>query len=230
MCQPTDVSTHRYIQIAPFALIVCAAVSLLFLSGCSRAYYSTMEKFGVHKRDIMVNRVKEARDAQTEAKEQFKSALEQFTEIVQVRGGNLEQQYKKLNTEYTRSKDRADQVHQRIDAVESVSEALFKEWKAELQQYSSTSLRQDSERKLESTRRQYEQLITAMKRAESKIQPVLTVFHDQVLYLKHNLNAQAIASLQDERLSLERNVDQLIREMEDSIREADLFISRLQQN
>lgn len=220
----------RYSRPALPVLILCALAPLLLLSGCSRAYYSTMEKFGVHKRDIMVDRVKEARDAQSAAKEEFRTALEQFTEVVQVRGGNLEAQYKKLNSAYNRSKDKAEQVHRRIDAVESVSEALFREWRAELQQYSSPALRQDSERKLESTRRQYEQLLTAMKRAESKIQPVLTVFHDQVLYLKHNLNAQAIASLQGEMISLERNVDQLIREMEESIREANLFISRLQQN
>ncbi len=220
----------RQACLTSLVLILCALAPLLLLSGCSRAYYSTMETFGVHKRDIMVDRVKEARDAQSAAKEQFKSALERFTEVVQVRGGNLEEQYKKLNGEYNRSKQKADQVHQRIDAVESVSEALFQEWRSELQQYSSPALRQDSERKLESTRRQYEQLLTAMKRAESKIQPVLTVFHDQVLYLKHNLNAQAIASLQGEMISLERNVDQLIHEMEESIREANLFIARLQQN
>ena len=121
-------------------------------------------------------------------------------------------------------------MHRRIDSVESVSEALFDEWKQELKEYSSDALRRDSERKLQATRRQYEQLITAMKRAESKIQPVLTVFHDQVLYLKHNLNAQAVASLQGEMLSLERNVGQLVREMEESIREADSFIRNLQQS
>ena len=223
MAQSPAYRTRRSI-LTPCLFFLCVFV----LTGCSSAYYNTMEKFGVHKRDIMVDRVKEARDSQTEAKEQFKSALEQFTEVVQVKGGNLEAQYKKLNSEYERSRTKADAVHQRIDKVESVSEALFREWKAELGEYANASLRQDSERKLETTRRQYEQLITAMKRAESKIQPVLTVFHDQVLYLKHNLNAQAIASLQGEMLSLERNVDQLIREMEESIREADLFITRLQ--
>ena len=211
------------------ALCLCVAVPPIGLFGCSRAYYGAMEKLGVHKRDIMVDRVRNARDAQTAAKEQFKSALEQFAEVVTVRGGDLEAQYKKFNAAYERCKSRADQVHSRIDAVESVSEALFREWQAELREYSSAALRQDSERKLESTRREYERLITAMKRAEAKIQPVLTVFHDQVLYLKHNLNAQAIASLHGEKVTLERNVDQLVGELEAAIREADVFIARLQQ-
>ena len=69
-----------------------------------------------------------------------------------------------------------------------------------------------------------------MKRASGKIYPVLSVFHDQVLYLKHNLNAQAIASLQGELVTLEHNVDQLVREMEDAIREADRFIAKLRKD
>ena len=213
-----------------FALTLFLLALLPGLFACSRAFYGAMEKFGVHKRDIMVDRVKDARDAQTEAKEQFKSALEQFTEVVRVPESSLAAQYKKLNAEYERCQGKARDVHKRIDSVESVSEALFAEWKNELKDYSSDTLRRDSERKLEATRRQYEQLITAMKRAESKIQPVLTVFHDQVLYLKHNLNAQAVASLQGEMLSLERDVARLVREMEEAIREADIFIHNLQQS
>jgi hypothetical protein len=40
---------------------------ILGLSGCSSMYYGTMEKLGVHKRDIMVDRIKEARDTQDRA-------------------------------------------------------------------------------------------------------------------------------------------------------------------
>jgi hypothetical protein len=189
--------------LVPSRLLVLASLCLFLglLAGCSSAYYNTMEKLGVHKRDIMVDRVGEARDAQ---------------------------KYTALNDQYKQCKAEADNVHKRIGAVESVSAALFREWEAELDQYTSAALRRDSESKLAATRRQYEQLITAMKRAESKIQPVLSVFNDQVLYLKHNLNAQAIAALQGELVSLEENVDRLVREMEASIREADQFISRLQ--
>ncbi len=197
-------------------------------SGCSSTYYSAMEKVGVHKRDIMVDRVTEARDSQEDAKDQFQSALEQFTSVVKVEGGDLEQQYKVLNGEYKKSKAKAEKVHKRIDAVESVAEDLFDEWDNELDQYSSASLRKDSARKLQQTKQQYEQLIDAMKKAESKIQPVLVVFHDQVLYLKHNLNAQAIAALQGELVSLEKDVAQLVAEMEASIQEADQFIDKLQ--
>ena len=213
---------------SPLLLLALAVLLPALVSGCSSTYYKTMEKLGVPKREIMVDRVGKARDAQEDAKQQFQSALEQFTQVVEVKGGDLERKYKLLDDQYKKCKEEADNVHKRIRSVESVSEALFDEWEAELRQYGNEALRRDSKSKLEATQRQYEQLIGAMKRAEGKIQPVLSVFNDQVLYLKHNLNAQAIAALQGELVSLEENVDRLVREMEASIREADQFITKLQ--
>jgi hypothetical protein len=200
---------------------------LLLTVGCQKAYYNTMEKFGVHKRDIMVDRVEEARDSQEDAKEQFQSALEQFTTVLDFKGGKLEDKYKTLQAEYDKSEAKAAAVTKRIDAVEDVSEALFDEWENELEQYTNSSLRRDSERKMVQTRRQYEQLIKAMRKAEAKINPVLRAFHDQVLYLKHNLNAQAIASLQSELVTVEDDIADLVQEMEKSIGEANSFIKTM---
>ena len=200
----------------------------LSLSACQKAYYSTMEKFGVHKRDIMVDRVSEARDSQEEAKEQFASALERFSAVLDFKGGTLEEKYKKVKAELDRSEKKAEDVHKRIAAVEDVSEALFDEWEDELGQYTSPTLRQSSKKQLDQTKREYAKLIAAMKKAESKIDPVLRPLRDQVLYLKHNLNARAISSLQSELVQIETDVTVLIKEMEASIREADSFIRTLE--
>ncbi len=197
---------------------------MALLGGCQSAYYSTMEKVGYHKRDILVKRVANARDAQQEGKEQFKSSLEQFSSVLNFNGGALEDKYNKLNDEYEDSEEAAEDVRNRIDAVESVAEDLFEEWEGELDQYSSASLKRDSSQKLNKTRKQYKKLITAMRRAEKKMDPVLKAFKDQVLYLKHNLNAKAILSLKKELRSVKSNISALVKDMEKSIREADLFI------
>jgi len=201
---------------------------LLFQLGCETTYYKTMEKLGYHKRDLMVERVTEARDAQKEAKEQFESALEKFSSVLKFEGGELEEKYKKLKAEYEKSESKAEAVRDRIEAVEDVAEDLFDEWQNELNQYTNQSLRRSSERKLQQTRQQYSQLIRTMKRAEKKIEPVLSAFRDQVLYLKHNLNARAIASLRSELVSVEADVASLIKEMEASITEADTFIKAIE--
>ena len=207
--------------------VVAITVTFLVL-GCESTYYKTMETMGYHKRDIMVDRVQDARDAQEEAKEQFESALEKFSSVLGFQGGNLEEKYDQLKNEYEESTTKADTVRSRIAAVEDVAEDLFAEWQEELNQYTSSSLKRSSARKLRETKNNYTQLIGAMKRAEKKIDPVLSAFQDQVLYLKHNLNARAIASLQSELASIETDVARLIEEMEASIKEADSFISSME--
>jgi ElaB/YqjD/DUF883 family membrane-anchored ribosome-binding protein len=208
-------------------LLAQLVVTVLFLAGCQRAYYKTMETFGYHKREILVDRVEDARDAQEDAKEQFQSALEKFTAVVDFSGGELEEKYKELKTELDNSESKAKTVRTRIRKVEDVAEALFDEWESELSQYTNDNLRRSSEQKLDQTRQRYSQLIDAMKRAETKIAPVLSAFRDQVLFLKHNLNAQAIASLHEELVSVEAEIASLIKEMEASIAEADSFIKAM---
>ena len=202
--------------------------ALLLFLGCESTYYKTMETMGYHKRDIMVDRVQEARDAQEDAKEQFESALEKFSSVLGFKGGDLEEKYEQLKAEYEESDAKASDVRNRIEAVEDVAEDLFVEWEEELNQYTSSSLKRSSARKLRDTKKKYAQLISTMKRAEIKIDPVLAAFKDQVLYLKHNLNAQAIASLQSELASIETDVAKLIKEMEASIKEADSFIRSME--
>lgn len=197
---------------------------LFLVIACSQAYYGALEKVGIHKRDIMVDRVQEAKQSQQDAKEQFQSALEEFSSVANFQGGDLEDTYKKLNKELQKSEARADEVTARIDSVEDVSIALFKEWEQELDQYESVKLRTQSEQQLKDTKVRYEQLMAAMRLAESRIEPVLKPFRDQVLFLKHNLNAKAIASLRGELIQVESDTDKLIKELEASIAEADRFI------
>ena len=212
----------------PYLIRSVLIALFLMLTACSSMYYSGLEKIGIPKRDVMVHRVEKARDTQEQTKEQFKSALEQFTAATQFDGGDLEKVYNKLNSEYEASVDQAELVRKRIDSIKDVSEALFEEWEDEIEQYSSASLKRNSQRQLTATKKQYKQLIAAMEKAESKLAPVLTVFKDQILYLKHNLNARAISSLKNELSSIKSDVSLLIIAMEKSIDEANAFISTME--
>jgi hypothetical protein len=189
-----------------------------------------MEVFGKQKKDLLVSKVTSARDAQLEAKEQFKSALDEFRGIVGYKGTLLDEKYKTLKSQYDKCESSTRTVESRIDDVKRVSKDLFREWEDELDQYSSPTLRSSSEKKLMETQRRYERLIGAMENSRNKIYPVLNSFKDQVLYLKHNLNAQAVASLDRELDVIEREISLLIREMEGSMAEADAFIRDMQAN
>lgn len=202
-------------------------IAVLSLSGCASAYYGTMEKVGIHKRDILVDRVESAQEAQTEAQEQFKSALDQFASVVQLQETDLKQAYERLNDEYESSESAADEVSSRIEKVESVAEALFDEWREELTLYKNQSLKASSSRKLRETEKRYGEMLKSMKRAESSMRPVLTSLRDNVLYLKHNLNAQAIGALRGEFSSLKADIGRLIERMNSSITRSNQFIESL---
>ncbi len=206
---------------------VLCLVPLLAVAACSSVYYDAMEQIGVHKRDILRDRVVAAKDDQRAAEEQFQTAYESFKSVTGYDGGNLEKAYNTLNGEYEESEARAEAVRDRIASIENVAAALFKEWEAEIDLISSASIRGDSSRKLATTKRHYGELIRAMKRAEEKMDPVLVAFRDRVLYLKHNLNAQAIASLKSSALEIENDVEALIGEIRVSIREAETFLESM---
>ena len=200
----------------------------LFLAGCSGVYFDAMEKVGIPKRKILVDRVQAARGAQQEAKQQFASALEQFLAVTRVPATEMQATYGRLNDEFKRSEARAQEVHDRMDAIDNVAKALFEEWSGELAQYTNPTLRTQSERQLATTRQRYADLMRVMEQAAARMNPVLNAFRDQVLFLKHNLNAQAISALSGTTRELQQDISRLIADMEKSIKEADSFIASMQ--
>ncbi len=211
-----------------FQKIALIAMTTVAMLGCQSAYYSAMEKVGVHKRDIMLDRVENAQTAQQDAQQQFKSALDQLSQLINYDGGDLAAQYELVNDQYEASKSSAEEVSDRISAIENVAEALFDEWNDEIQQYASASLKQQSQQKLRKTQRNYQSLIKSMHRAKDRMAPVLSALKDNSLYLKHNLNAQAIGALQGEYKTIKRDVESLVAEMSKAIEQSQQFIDLLQ--
>ncbi len=203
-------------------------LAALLLGGCAKVYYDTLESVGVHKRDILVDRVEDARDAQSDAQEQFQSALQQFASVIRLEESDLKQAYEELSDEYDACESAASSVSGRIEKVESVADALFEEWRQELDLYENKSLKASSAKKLSQTRAQYKEMLASMKRAEQSMQPVLRSLRDNVLYLKHNLNAQAVGALRGEFGVLKSDIDTLIKRMNQSIERSDAFIRDMQ--
>lgn len=205
------------------ALLACMLLTPL---GCQKTYYNVLEQVGIEKRELLTRRVSSAKESQEEAQEEFRDALEKFQAVTGYHGGELEKRYDDLREAYERSEDRAHDVRERIDAVENVADALLDEWHDELDKYEDRSLRRRSEVRLHDTQREVDHLLRAMHAAEKSLTPVLHKLEDRVLYIKHNLNAAALAGLDAEVPDLRDDVDRLVREMQASIAEADRFIEQ----
>ncbi|HEX4166403.1 MAG TPA: DUF2959 family protein [Bryobacteraceae bacterium] len=205
--------------------LLCALCT--FLSGCSLIYYGAMEHLGKQKRDILVQRLLAVKKDQQATQQQLKTTLQAFQEVTGFQGGNLEKVYNKLNKELERSKDRANGLKKRVDSVDDVAKSMFSEWQGEVQSMHNTALRRQSQDLLRTARQQHAQYMARMRRTEENIQPVLQAFNDQVLFLKHNLNARAISSLRKTSAQIDAQASALIRDIEMSSKQADDYIQTL---
>ncbi len=206
---------------------VMLVLSVFMLSACSTVYYSTMEKFGKYKRDLLRDNVTELREDQIEATEEFKDALTRLQELTNYDGGKLQEVYEQLKDDYEDCSDRAEAIRDRIRKIDTIANDLFEEWENEISTMSNPEFRRKSRQKLIASKNRYRKFYRAMKRSEEKMEPVLTALHDHVLYLKHNLNARTIAGLKGEVGKVGLDVKSLIRDMRASIAEADAFIKTL---
>ncbi|MBP1590192.1 MAG: DUF2959 domain-containing protein [Kiritimatiellae bacterium] len=208
--------------------LACLLLLALGLCACSSLWDATREHvFGTAKRNILVDRVADAKDAQEDTQQVFQNALDEFASVIAYEGGDLEAEYRKMQAAYDRCAAKAQTLDSRIDDVERVSKSLFKEWARENDQYENPEYRRNSEAQLKATRQNCDEMIAAMRRAEAKVAPVLRVLHDQVLFLKHNLNAAALSSLQGEQARVEADVAALVAEMNKAIAESQAFIDKM---
>jgi ElaB/YqjD/DUF883 family membrane-anchored ribosome-binding protein len=207
-----------------YMIAAACCLALILIAGCQTAYYAAWEKLGKEKRHLLRDNVEEATDAQKEASDQFKDALTRMKEMYGFDGGDLEKYYNRLKDDFEESEARAREVHERVASVEQIANDLFKEWSNEIKEIKTAKLKEQSMKSLRETKKRYARLHDAMKKAESRMDPVLDQFRDNVLYLKHNLNAQAIGALKKEADKIEIEVTSLIGDMKKSIAEAETFL------
>lgn len=214
-----------------FRIILLVAMILPGAFACQstvrKAMYSAYETIGTEKRDLLKSRVKKARDAQEESSEEFKDALTHLKELYGFDGGNLEKAYNEVSDDYDSVKKSADDVRTSIERMDQVAKDLFDEWEKEIKQMTTPSYQTESRRQLRETRDRYSAMHSALARAEKTMQPALARLRDQVLFLKHNLNARAVDSLKKKGEGLQTDIDRVIREVNASIEKADRFIQEM---
>ncbi len=223
--QSHSASSLRHSGAIRVAVLITAV--FLLMVGCQTTYYALWEKMGKEKRHLLKDNVEQVREEQAEASEQFATVVERIKAMYGFEGGELEDVYEKLSEDYRGCEERADAVRDRIDNVERIAADLFKEWESEIGTIKNVKLKSKSRASLQDTRSRFLRLQRAMRGAEASMDPVLNNLRDYVLYLKHNLNAQAVSSLRKEVADIETEVSSLIQDMNRSIKEADAFVKAM---
>ncbi len=192
-----------------------------------RIRYKLWELVGKHKRDILRTYVIQTRDDQQVAEDHFKDALGRLKDVYKYQTTPLETVYRNLMKNYRKCLKKAEMISGRIEQIKVISKDLFEEWEQEAEWIQNERLKQKSLKKLEQTQHKLEALTEALEVAEASMEPVLVQFYDQALYLKHNLNAQAVGVLKAEARSVEREIKKLVKQMNQAIKKADSFVEAL---
>lgn len=210
-------------------MVACFALGAPLLSGCQSAYYGLWEKVGVEKRDLLKSNVNDVKEEQAEAREQFQDALTRLRAQYGSQNTPLEKIYDTTKSEYEESLAHAEDFRERIEEMDDVAEDLFDEWEDEIPAMRDAGLRQKSREKLAQTRTRYARLLQAVQASEKSMEPVLAQLQDQTIFLKHNLNAQALGTLEREMRDIEQGIGRLMADMDKAVRSADAFLRSLEQ-
>lgn len=199
----------------------------LCLSSCSSIYYNTWEFLGQEKRDLLESKMESAQSSQEDASEQLKDSLEVIREKYSFKEGDLEDTYDDLSDDYDDFESRSKDLKKRIESAQEVADDLFEEWKDEAYALSNETYKENSLSKRRVTMKNFSETIASLNSVQTKMDRILKQYKDQVIYLKHNLNAKIIGKLQVELKSIMGDVSGLIKEIELSKSKTSNFISEL---
>ncbi len=197
------------------------------LASCKQRYYTAQGKSGNEKRDRLVEQLRKGREEQEKAKAQYQATLAALQAAPDKSPGKPDELYTKFKQEVGATARRAKTVSDQIAAIEQASGDMFAEWERELAAMHNGELKNKSIILVRKTREQCGALIGQMKAVEAKAQTVLKEFEDQVLFLEHNMDGEAVSSVRTKANSMDAEVKSLAGDIEASTREADAFIASL---
>ena len=174
------------------------------------------------KHDLLLERLEETIALQEETKQYLRDAYDVLSSVSDDANA-VEAQLDTLTQTYQQSEDIATSLKLQMKAVDRLANDLFNEWRRELRQYDNKNLRTKSAENLSKTKKQYQVLHEAMKKSYQSVAPLLSLLHDNELYLKHNRSVAAIQGFQQEVEAAGGHMDSMIENIELSIQESQSF-------
>ena len=206
--------------------IILTTIAVAALAGCksSTTVVKAMDTIGFEKREMLKDRLQEARDAQVAAKQQLQSALYTLRRMDTVAPTEMADLHDDLESEVNKTEDEIDDLNDNIQSVESVAQVMFEDWQEDLAKYEDQQLRQKSQEELRQTQQNYNAMIAQLKSTHEKLVSLVPALKDQVLYVEHSINA-GVKPQESEKLDdVREQVSSLIEELEGSIDRTQRFI------
>ncbi len=184
-----------------------------------------------HKRtDEHIEKIERASDEMKDLRKHLDKVFEAYHKTLREGTDKRRSSYNELVKALERCEEKTKELRKRHEEMDKQAEEYFKRWKNSVKDIKNADLEQRSEGRLETTRRRYREVSESWKGMREDYEPVLAELRDQIVYLGHDLNEDAVLSLKEDAAELEELASALFRSMEGFGSTADEYISGLESN
>lgn len=173
----------------------------------------------------LVERVRGAQAETSAAREDYGAAFNLYQRLTAPQAVELGALSDDFADSIESCEERAGDVSERIEAIREEADGLFRGWNDELTRFSGEMLRKKSEAMMLDTQARAQRVLDALERVHTRTQPVLQKLQDYALFFHHNLNARAIATLQDTYKDFDTEFKALQAELDRAQTEIEAFLA-----
>jgi len=162
-----------------------------------------------------------------ETKQQLAKTMDVYNALMAEDAKDRKKLYADLKKQMGNTEKRRSQIAEQATSMKSEAEALFRQWAESAAAIENAELRARSEERLEATKTSYAEIDTVGRKAADLYHAFMKDLQDQITFLGHDLNPEAVASLGPEAEELNEKADTLMRRIDDTIRTANERIGAL---
>jgi hypothetical protein len=162
-----------------------------------------------------------------ETKVQLMKTMEVYNSLFADEATDRRKIYNQIQKEMENTDRRRARISEEAAKMNAEADTLFKGWADSTAAIENPDLRERSEERLNATRASYGEIGTVGQKAADLYAPFMKALQDQITYLGHDLNPEAVASLKPDAEKLNERSDKLIQSIDDTIATANKNIGAL---
>lgn len=207
-----------------FVFVLCVVLGLGAAVGCQRAYYDAMEAMGTEKREILVDRTEDLRDALYAVRSEYSVAVERLATIVQPDALDAEQRFSQAEVLVDACRERSDTLQSALEQTDDIANTLFEDWIVMTREQADAGMRDASQKRLDDLRTSYRAMMRPARSAADRVLPVLRTFEAHVQHLKLHMDDASAATVRAELDRVQPDVTALMGQLEEAVQGTNSFL------
>jgi hypothetical protein len=192
-------------------------VALVVATSAVLAASASAQDQGIKQVEALVKASGSTVQAIAETKLQLLKTMDAYNALLADDAKDRKKMYRDLQKEMENTEKRRAEITRRSGLMATEAQSLFKSWETSAATIESEDLRKRSEERLTKTKASFAEIRAVGDKAAQLYAPVMKTLGDKVKYLGHDLNPNAVATLKPDADKLNKEVQELVKAVDDTI-------------